>query len=76
MLVPVVVLVLDETRVTEVAVSEELTVIDRALDVLVAYVLDPPYVAVIEYVPAVLKVVLKVATPELIVAEPSEVVPL
>lgn len=48
MLVPVVVLVLEETRVTEVAVSDELTVIDRALDVLVAYVLDPPYVAVIE----------------------------
>ena len=48
MLVPVVVLVLEETRVTEVAVSDELTVIDRALDVLVAYVLDPSYVAVIE----------------------------
>jgi hypothetical protein len=42
MLVPVVVVVLEELRVVVVEVVEELTVMETVLDVLDAYVLDPP----------------------------------
>ena len=39
---PTVMLVLAAVSVTELAVSELVTVIETALDVLVAYVLEPP----------------------------------
>ena len=58
-----------------VAVSVEVTVMLTAGEVLVAKVVDPPYTAVIECVPAVENEVASVALPELSVPVPSEVVP-
>jgi hypothetical protein len=55
---------------------EEVTVSKIALEVLAAWVESPPYVAVIESAPAVLKEVLRVAPPELRVPVPSAVLPL
>ena len=46
--VPVVVAVLEDASVVVVEVVAALTVIDTVLDVLVAYVLDPPYTALTE----------------------------
>ena len=58
-----------------VAVSVEVTVMLTAGEVLVAKVVDPPYTAVIECVPAVENEVARVALPELSVPVPIEVVP-
>jgi hypothetical protein len=66
----------DASRVVVVSVKlEELTVIVIELEVLVAYVVDPPYVAVMVCVPELLNEVLSVAVPELSVPVPSDVVP-
>ena len=56
--------------------EDEVTVTETELEVLVAYVELPPYVAVSVYVPALLKDVVSVAVPELSVPVPSEVLPL
>jgi hypothetical protein len=58
-----------------VAVNVEVTVMLTALEELVAKVVDPPYTAVIECVPAVENEVVRVAFPELSVPVPSVVVP-
>jgi hypothetical protein len=51
------------------------TAIETALEVLPAYVLSPAYTAVIDSVPAALKLVVSVAFPELSVPVPIEVAP-
>ncbi|HKF49957.1 MAG TPA: hypothetical protein VKB38_21520 [Terracidiphilus sp.] len=74
-LVPVVVDVEEDVSAVVVDVNDDVTVMLTALDVLVAKVVDPPYTAVIECVPAVENEVASVAFPELSVPVPSDVVP-
>jgi hypothetical protein len=70
--------VVEDVSVVVVAVRfvEAVTVTETALDVLPALSESPPYLAVIDSVPAVENVVDRVAVPELRVPVPSEAEPL